>query len=69
VEESLLADARRAEVNRVLTTLQGLEKDCLSLRVKGMAFREIAEALGIPMWLAVERTNSAITKFRRRAKA
>jgi RNA polymerase sigma-70 factor, ECF subfamily len=68
-EESLLGEARKAEINRVLTTLRGLERECLSLRIKGMEFREIAEALAIPVWLAVERTNSAITKFRRRVKA
>jgi RNA polymerase sigma-70 factor (ECF subfamily) len=67
-EHALLSQARTAEINRVLMTLQGHEKDCLSLRIRGMAFREIAEALKIPMWLVVERTNSAITKFRRRVK-
>ena len=67
-EQSLVAQARTAQIHRALTTLQGLEKECLSLRVEGLAFREIAAALEIPMWLAVERTNSAIIKVRRRVK-
>jgi RNA polymerase sigma-70 factor (ECF subfamily) len=65
-EHALLSEDRAAELNRALSRLKGLEKDCLTLRLKGLAFREIADALEIPMSAAVSHTNRAIAKVRRR---
>jgi RNA polymerase sigma-70 factor (ECF subfamily) len=68
-ENVLMIEARSVVLERALSQLQGLEKDCLSLRLKGLSFREIADAMGIPMWCAVSHVNRAITKVRRRVKA
>jgi DNA-directed RNA polymerase specialized sigma24 family protein len=63
-----LSEARHAEIERALDQLQGLERDCLWLRLKDVTFREIAEALDIPMSAAVSHTNRALAKIRRRVK-
>jgi RNA polymerase sigma-70 factor (ECF subfamily) len=67
-ERVLLREARHAEIERALDQLQGLERDCLWLRLKDVTFREIAEALDIPMSAAVSHTNRALAKIRRRVK-
>ena len=67
-ENVLLTEDRSASIERALSQLQGAEKDCLSLRLKGFSFREIADALEIPMWSAVSQVNRAIAKVRRRVK-
>jgi RNA polymerase sigma-70 factor, ECF subfamily len=68
-EHDLVSEDRTAELNRALSSLKGLEKDCLTLRLKGLAFREIADVLGIAMSAAVSHTNRGIVKIRRRVNA
>lgn len=65
-EHALVGESRAAELNVALSRMKGLEKDCLTLRLKGLAFREIADTLQIPMSAAVAHTNRAIAKIRRR---
>jgi RNA polymerase sigma-70 factor (ECF subfamily) len=65
-EGTIITEERSAELNRAISGLKDSEKDCLTLRLKGLAFREIAAALGIPMSAVVTQTSRAIEKVRRR---
>lgn len=68
VERVLMSEARSAEIDRALGHLHGLERDCLRFRLRDLTFREIAEALDISMWSAVNYTNRAMAKVRRQVK-
>jgi RNA polymerase sigma-70 factor (ECF subfamily) len=56
------------ETDRLIASLEGLQRECLILRLRGISFREIAEALDVSMSVAVDQTNRAIEKVKRRAR-
>jgi RNA polymerase sigma-70 factor (ECF subfamily) len=68
VEESLVVEARSEEWARALSTLSGIQRTCLQCRADGLTFREIAELLNVHISCAVDQTNRAIEKLRRRVR-
>jgi RNA polymerase sigma factor (sigma-70 family) len=66
------ARAREQEDRRRLAQgvaqLSALEQQCLVFRSRGVPFREIASALGLPMQSAVYTTDVAIRKLQRKLK-
>jgi RNA polymerase sigma-70 factor (ECF subfamily) len=68
IEECLVVEARSEEWTRALGTLTGIQKSCLEFRADGITFREISELLNVPISTAVDQTNRAIEKLRRRVR-
>src|ERR1041385_3476301 len=61
--ESMAILTRPQQENaRLIASLEGIQRDCLILRLRGVSFREIAEALDVSMSVAVDQTNHAIEK-------
>jgi RNA polymerase sigma-70 factor (ECF subfamily) len=46
-EDKLLADERKVQLEAALAWLSPQQRQCLELRVEGLAYREIGEVLGI----------------------
>lgn len=67
-EKSLVMEARSEEWARALSTLTGIQRTCLECRADGLTFREISELLNVPISTAVDQTNRAIEKLRRRVR-
>jgi RNA polymerase sigma-70 factor (ECF subfamily) len=65
--QALLTDQQR-ETARLLETLQGLERECLLLRLRGVTFLEISRTLNVSLSAAVEHANRAIAKVKRRVR-
>ena len=63
-----LVEARAEEWTRALNTLTGIQRMCLECRADGLTFREIAELLNVHISCAVDQTNRAIEKLRRRVR-
>jgi RNA polymerase sigma-70 factor (ECF subfamily) len=68
IEDSLVGEARSEEWERALSSLSGVQKACLQFRADGLTFREISELLNVHISYAVNQTNRAIEKLRRRLK-
>lgn len=60
-ESALINEQRRAALEEAIRALSPQQRECLHLRVEGLRYREIADAVGI--------SSSAVGEFLRRAAA
>jgi RNA polymerase sigma-70 factor (ECF subfamily) len=67
-ESRVILTHQEQETVRLINTLHGTERQCLELRLRGVSFREIAEALNVSLSVAVDQTGRAIEKVKRRAR-
>ena len=67
--EQVMLDAANGKAwRRAVSSLSSLQRACIVLRSEGRTFREISELLNVKMSSAVDQTNRAIGKLRRRVK-
>lgn len=67
-EQAMLDAANGKAWRRAVSSLSSLQRACIVLRSEGRTFREISELLNVKMSYAVDQTNRAIEKLRRRVK-
>jgi RNA polymerase sigma-70 factor (ECF subfamily) len=67
-ESLAILTRQQQETDRLIGSLEGLQRQCLILRLRGVSFREIADSLNVSMSVAVDQTNRAIEKVKRRAR-
>ncbi len=68
-EEQLLGQERADQLEAVIQTLTERQLQCLQLRADGLRYREIAAALEISLWGAVEAIELAVVKLRKGLRA
>jgi RNA polymerase sigma-70 factor (ECF subfamily) len=67
-EEVLLELERNNEFQRLLSTLTGIQKQCVILRANGVPFYQIGAQLGMSTMGVVYQTNLALKKLQNRAQ-
>lgn len=62
-EVQVMDDQRRARLQRVLRALPDRDRQCLVLRAEGLAYRDIAQALGISLGAVAKLLSRALAKI------
>src|SRR5262249_54662870 len=68
VEDQLMQRERGDEFDRLLSTLSGIQRDCIYRRARGVPFREIGQRLGMSASAIIYQTNLAMKKLQCRTR-
>lgn len=68
-EQAMLERERIRTIQREISRLPDLQRECMHLRAEGLRYHEIASVLDIPMTAAVDCVRQALKRLRRRFQA